>query len=79
MDARLLCFREDTMRRLLLSAACLMPLALLGGCCSHMAGMCDCDQRIVIDCPCYGHALVPIFKPTETIKELPKVNLEADK
>ena len=66
-------YREDAMRRLLLSTAGLMPLVLLFGC-NHMAGMCDCAFTPTITCPCYGHVAVPApapLKPVEPIKERP--------
>jgi hypothetical protein len=68
------------MRRLLLSAAGLVPLAAFMGC-SHMGGMCDCDLQPTIPCPPYCHVAVvaPIpapapgpVKPVEPLKEAPK-------
>jgi hypothetical protein len=60
------------MRRLLLTAAGLVPLVAFLGC-NHMAGMCDCDFIPAIPCPCYGHVVAPApLKPVEPIKEAPK-------
>jgi hypothetical protein len=90
MDASFAQFREDAMRRLLLSTVGLLPLALLCGCCcNHLAGKCDCDRTPTLACPCYNHAVVapPPVKAPETppdkmpdpLKETPKPKPEPDK